>query len=158
MNELHIFLHIRYCISREFGRNRWGTRRFVVEAHGQTSMHSTEEPTEGYFRMRLVHGGPLVGIRIWYGPPLDPTIYDPRDPATHEPMDRMPRWNALANGEIIDLERVWPVCMGDPIEEAEYRYLASTTQWAKRNDGFSPMATPRKKTNWDDSSVPSLGG
>ena len=121
-------------------------------------MHSLEEPTAGFYRMRFTRGGPLVGIKIWNGPPLDPTIYDPSDPATHEPMDRVERWQALANGELVDLERVWPQCVGDPITESEYRFLCERTAWAKRNDGFDPMAQPRRRTNWDDSSVPTLGG
>lgn len=106
--------------------------------------------------MRLVRGGPLVGIRIWYGAPLDPTVYDPRDPATHAPMDRMHRWQALANGELIDFDRVWPACTGDPIEEREYLFLSERTKWAKANDAYDPAANPRRRTNWDDSSVPSL--
>lgn len=106
--------------------------------------------------MRLVRGGPLVGIKLWHGPPLDPTVYDARDPATHVPMDRMWRWQALANGELIDFDRVWPACVGDPVDEKEYLYLTETTLWAKANDAFHPAASPRRKTNWDDSTVPTL--
>lgn len=108
--------------------------------------------------MRFVRGGPLVAVKLWHGPPLDPTIFNPADPDTHEPMDRMPRWNALANGEIVDLDRVWPQCVGDEIDQAEYEFLTARTQWAKRNDAFDPLAAPRRRTNWDDSSVPNLGG
>lgn len=99
--------------------------------------------------MRFVRGGPLVGVRLWFGPPLEPW--------TREEMDRDHRWNAEANGEHVELDRVWPQCVGDPITEDEYRFLCERTTWAKRNDGFDPMASPRRKTNWDDSSVPQLG-
>ncbi len=100
--------------------------------------------------MRFVRGGPLVGIRIWHGPPLDPI--------DRSVMDRMHRWNAEANGEHVELDRVWPQCVGDPITEAEYRFLCERTQWARRNDAYDPMATPRRKADWDKSSVPRLGG
>jgi hypothetical protein len=73
-------------------------------------------------------------------------------------MDRVWRWNAEANGEHIELDRVWPQCVGDPIDEREYAFLSKRTGWAKRNDAYDPMATPRRRTNWDDSTVPTLGG
>lgn len=113
-------------------------------------MQTLEEPTEGYYRMRLVRGGPLVGIRIWFGPPLEPWC--------REEMDRYWRWNAEANGEHVELDRVWPQSVSDEITEDEYRFLVERTKWAKRNDAFDPMSAPRRKTNWDDSTVPSLGG
>lgn len=121
-------------------------------------MHSLEEPTAGFYRMRFVMGGPLVGIKLWHGPPLDPTIYDPADPETHAPMDRAHRWQALANGELVDFDRAWPRCVGDEITAEEYEFLCQRTSWAKRNDAFDPLATPRRRANWDDSSVPSFGG
>ena len=111
-------------------------------------MHSAEQPVAGYYRMRLVMGGPLVGIRIWHGQPLDPI--------TLEPMDRSLRWCAVANGEIIEFDRVWPKCIGDPIDRKEYEYLESLTRHAKAHDPLHPSAAPRRRTNWDDSTVPSL--
>lgn len=100
--------------------------------------------------MRLTRGGPLVGIRIWFGPPLDPV--------TRDVMERYWRWNAEADGDHIDLDRVWPQCVGDPVSESEYRFLKDRSQWARRNDAYDPKATPRRKTSWDDSTVPQLGG
>ena len=119
-------------------------------------MHSAEHPEAGYYRMRLVMGGPLVGIRLWYGPPLDPTVYDPADPETHQPLDRSYRWNALANGEIVDFDRVWPRCISDPIKQSEYEYLTQRTLYAKAHDPSDPTANTRRRTDWDASSVPSL--
>jgi hypothetical protein len=112
-------------------------------------MLKADEPTEGYYRMRLVRGGPLVGIRIWHGPPLEPW--------TRDVMDRVWRWQAEADGELIELDRVWPVCLSDPIDEKEYTFLVERSRWARRNDAYDPKATPRRKTDWDDSSVPRLG-
>lgn len=112
-------------------------------------MTITDEPQDGFYRMRLVRGGPLVGVRIWFGAPLEPW--------TREEMDRGPRWNAEVNGDWIEVDRVWPQCAGDRIDGREYEFLKQRTQWARRNDGYDAMANPRRRTNWDDSSVPSLG-
>lgn len=100
--------------------------------------------------MRLVRGGPLVGIKLWYGPS--------KDPITGETLDRSSWWHAEANGEPIEFDRVWPQCAGEEISAKEYAFLRDRTQWAKRNDGYDPMANPKRKTNWDDSSVPTFGG
>lgn len=100
--------------------------------------------------MRLVRGGPLVGIRIWHGEPLEPW--------TREPMDRGPRWNAEINGMHGELDRVWPSCLRYPIDKAEYDYLTESCGWARQNDGFDPMGQPYKKTNWDDASAPAFEG
>lgn len=98
--------------------------------------------------MRLVRGGPLVGVRIWHGPPLEPW--------TREEMDRAPRWNAEVNGMHAELDRVWPKCELYPIDEAEYRYLTESCGWARMYDGFDPMGHPFRRTNWEDSTPPSF--
>lgn len=111
-------------------------------------MNSIVEPTPGYFRMRLLRGGPLCGVRIWFGLPLEPW--------TREPMDRAPRWNAEVNGQHAELDRVWPVCMKDPVDEATYQDFVDAAGWAQRNDGFDPVGQPYRRTNWDDSTPPSF--
>lgn len=98
--------------------------------------------------MRMVRGGPLVGVRIWYGQPLEPW--------TGEIMDRAHCWNAEVNGEWVELERVWPQCTGDAIDEDEYNFLSQRTDWARRNDAYDPLAQPRRKTNWDTATVPTF--
>jgi hypothetical protein len=112
-------------------------------------MNSIEQPTEGFYRMRLVRGGPLVGIRIWFGPPLEPW--------TREEMDRAPRWNAEVNNLHAEFDRVWPACMRERIDEDEYRFLTDRCGWARMWDGFDPMGQPTKRVNWDDASPPSFG-
>lgn len=105
----------------------------------QTDGFDPDTPVEGYYRTRLRMGGIFVGIRIWYGAPLDPE--------TGDELDRSWRWQALANGEPVLLERVWPRCAGDPIDAAEYQYLASVQTWAKQNAPNSPQANPMRWIN-----------
>jgi hypothetical protein len=78
-----------------------------------------------------------VPIRIWLGAPLDPL--------TGEELDRSPRWQAERNGHQVDVDAVWPFCSADHIDEAEYRYMLATHEWAVENAPNSPEASPRTK-------------
>lgn len=105
-----------------------------------------DEPIAGYYRMRLRSGAAFCGIRIWHGAPLDPV--------TGEEMDRSWRWQALANGEAIDLDRVWPKCAATPVSAAEYQHLCSVQDWAREHEPDSALADPRRRL--DPLSTPML--
>lgn len=94
------------------------------------------EPTDGFYRTKLRSGGVHVGIRIWFGEPLEPW--------TREPMQRGHRWNAECNGKFIEFDRVWPICAGDPIDADEYEYLSSLQAWGEQNAPRGPQANPNK--------------
>ncbi|MGR4893379.1 hypothetical protein ACIPPQ_20335 [Sphingopyxis sp. LARHCG72] len=96
-----------------------------------------ETPVAGFYRMALRSGAAPVGIRIWFGPPLDPV--------TGEEMDRGHRWQAAANGEPIDLDRVWPRCARETIDGREYRFLTERAAWARENAPSSPHANPTRR-------------
>ena len=98
-----------------------------------------DTPVPGHYRMRLRSGGVLVGIRIWWGRPLDPI--------DGTELDRSLRWNATANGRPIDLERAWPKCADDPITEEEAAYLATVQSWAETHAPDSPQANPTRRIN-----------
>lgn len=97
-----------------------------------------DAPIAGYYRMRLRSGGVFVAIRIWFG--------QPRDPLTNELMDRSLRWQATANGNPIDLERAWPQCAADPIDEREARHLIALQRWGAET-GHAALADPTRKLN-----------
>ena len=92
-------------------------------------------PVMGYYRTRLVKGGPSVALLIWFGQPLDPT--------TREPMDRAPKWFARVNGtdEVVEAARFWPDCARDPISPAEYRHICDRSATLDPTD---PYFDPRK--------------
>lgn len=98
-------------------------------------------PVAGFYRTKLVKGGPWVPVRIWYGPPLDPE--------TGEELDRSPRWQALVNGEEVDgpneVEWVWVWCSNKGITEAEYRYMLAKKEHAEKFAPELPEASPREK-------------
>lgn len=101
------------------------------------SGHNPDVPVPGHYRMRLRSGGAFVGVRIWFGPPLDPV--------TGDELDRAPRLQSHINGAYADMDRVWPRCAGDPITAAEYDHLCRVQTWAEQHAPDSALADPRKR-------------
>ncbi len=114
----------------------YGERHQPVRTFGG---HDPDSPVAGYYRMRLRSGGIYVGIRIWYGPPLDPV--------DGTELDRSYRWQATANGQEIPMDRVWPKCADDGIDKAEHDYLKATQAWAQQHAPDSPQANPTQRIN-----------
>ena len=114
----------------------YGAATNVIATPGATDIST---PVAGYFRHRLRSGSVSVGIRIWFGPPLDPE--------TGEEMDRSLRWQAQANGTQIDFDRVWPNCTGNPITQVEYDQLCARQEWAKQNAPDSAYANPSRRAD-----------
>lgn len=98
--------------------------------------YHVDTPTAGHYAMRLVRNGPLVPVRIWFGPP--------HDPVTGEELDRSPRYQAQIAGKEADIDRVWPWCAKNPIAENEYRYMLDVSQWATEHAPREPEAKPRE--------------
>lgn len=110
----------------------YGERRAFSGAEG----FSPDEPVAGFYRFRFRRGAHPVGIRIWFGPP--------HDPETGEEMDRSHRWQAEANGEYVELDRVWPRCAREPIDQGEHDHLVSLQRWGEENVPEGPQANPHK--------------
>lgn len=96
------------------------------------------EPVAGFYRTRLAGRSVAVGVRLHFGPPIDPV--------TGEVLDRSWRWRCDVNGEPYGyFERVWPVCAGDPITEAEYENYCARQRWAREQAPNSAYAEPGRK-------------
>lgn len=98
---------------------------------------SVDDPVAGFYRMALRSGAAPVGVRIWHGAPLDPV--------TGEELERGWRWQAQVNGELVELETVWPRCARETIDEREYRFLTERAAWARENAPTSPHANPTRR-------------
>lgn len=94
------------------------------------------QPVAGFYRMRLRGGAVKSAIRVWFGPP--------HDPVTGEELDRFWRWQATADGEPADFDRIWPACATDVLTESEYTFLIRRRAWAKQNAPRSAYATGRR--------------
>ena len=107
---------------------------------------NTDIPTPGFYRLALRSGAAPVGVRIWFGQPLDPV--------TGEEMDRSLRFQAQANGEMIDLEEVWPRCARQIITETEYDLMCRKARWAREHAPDSALADPRRRIDPLNSPLP----
>lgn len=94
-------------------------------------------PEAGFYRFRMRSGGVYGVVRLRYGPP--------DDPVTGEPLDRSWRWMADFNGELVDLDRVWPACAKMPTTEQEYRRAIARQAWAQEHAPDSAYADPRAR-------------
>lgn len=74
-----------------------------------------DEPRPGFYKTRLVRGGPWVGAQLFW--------QWPTDPHTGEQLDRSPTMIALVNGEPRDLHETWIACAKHSIAETEYHEL-----------------------------------
>lgn len=111
------------------------TRRVAVQANG----FDPDTPVAGYYRTRLRSGAVFVGVRIWFGQPLDPVTY--------QPLDRSLRWCAAVNGKPVELDLVWPRCAGNPISASEYAYLMTLQDWAQDHAPDTPIADPMRRVD-----------
>lgn len=99
-----------------------------------------DEPQAGFYKRRLVRGGPWVGARIWREPEIDFVTEKPggRDILQCEVGDR--RSDPLAE---------WPRLCSHPIPEAEYRHRTATAKWTKDYAPHEPEARPDQPINWN---------
>jgi hypothetical protein len=96
---------------------------------------SSDTPTSGLYKTKLIKNGPWVPVRIWFGPP--------HDPVTGDVMDRSWRWQAEKAGKLCtDINQAWPWCARNEIYQSEYDYLVAC---CKHN--MHPASQPRKKVD-----------
>lgn len=94
------------------------------------------EPECGWFQRKLVRGGPFVGARIW--------LHQVVDPDTGELLEDE-RFLCVVDGQMRDAVDQWTYLAGNPVSEAQYRYLVSLSRYAKAHDPVEPLADPKKK-------------
>lgn len=98
----------------------------------------------GFYKCRLVRGGPWVAVRVAHEPASDPE--------TGETLDRSPMWSVEIDGELArapspdrDKAGVFLTEAMRPIDEAEYHYLRRVKDHAVKVDPRYPEARPNKR-------------
>lgn len=92
------------------------------------------EPVAGFYFFKLGRNTIRGVVKLWYG--------QPADPVTGELMDRSLRWQSLFNDEPIDIDRVFPACVGEPATEVDYRAACERLAWARQHAPNSSYAKP----------------
>jgi hypothetical protein len=92
------------------------------------------DASPGYFKTRLVKGGPFVPCRMW-------TVED-RDPETGELQDDV-KYFAEVNGERVDpnMPPGWPWRV---IDKSEFDYMIRHAEWCCQYSPDEPAANPRR--------------
>ena len=102
-------------------------------------MPTTEEPQCGWFKRRLVRGGPFVPARIW--------MYQPVDPETGDLVgDEV--LQCEIGGRFADPEVQFPWLARHPISEQEFNYLTALADWTAENAPKEPIANPGQPIDW----------
>lgn len=91
-----------------------------------------EEPKEGYYRCKLIRGGPWQPVRIW----------------VDHVEDRPSLLLATLNGKDIDPYQVYARCYGHQIQYSEYLYLTSLNEYAVKHAPDMPEAKPGEPVNF----------
>ena len=92
------------------------------------------EPQEGYYRRRLVRGGPWVAARIWW------VRGDIDQETSHQMSDDVLR--CVVNGRRRDPYREWLWLAKEPITEAEYNFLVDDAAHARAHRPDDPKGKP----------------
>lgn len=101
-------------------------------------MNYNLEPRPGFYRTRVVKGGPFVPVAIWIEQELDP---DTGQLLSDE------RVVATVNGQPKDPESIWQWCCAHPISEEDYRYYSAYGKWAEEWAPDDPAANPRREVD-----------
>lgn len=96
----------------------------------------TQEPQCGWFKRRLVKGGPWVPARIWLEQPTDP---ETGELAGDEVM------RCEVGGKERDPVDEWTWLCSAPITEADFLYLTADAEYLRTNVPAAPEANPTLK-------------
>lgn len=106
--------------------------------------------TPRHYSARLVKNGPIVGVRLFFGPPIIDGEVQDRSPRLNVVVDTELTsrfvWQLAAGGEPVDVEGCTLRIIAE-IEAPEYHYLVSHAGWAQDWSPQHPAATPRKSIN-----------
>ena len=94
----------------------------------------------GYFKMRLVKGGPEVAVHLRHGPAIDPV--------TGETLDRSFMWSVWVNGREDPKQDPWRVHeYGRRIGKRMHDHMVAVAHWAENQAPGLPEANPRRRVD-----------
>lgn len=106
----------------------------------KTKQPHIDQPQDGFYKRRLVQGGPYVPARIWREKEIDFQTEKPTD------MDVV---HCEVGGKLKNPLRQWDALSRMPITQAEYEHRMAVGKWASEYDKDSSEANPHKPINWN---------
>jgi hypothetical protein len=97
----------------------------------------TATPQAGWFKRRLVKGGPWVAGRLWLDQPVDELGELCGDETLQ--CEVAGRW--------ADPEDAWTWLCANPISEQEFKYLTALAEHCAAHEPSHPSANPRQPIN-----------
>ena len=97
-----------------------------------------DDPQPGFFRRRLVRGGPFVPVKVWLEQSIDVESGE---------IDGDSVLKCIVDGFEANPEDHWTYICDQPISEEDYEYLWRLSDYARLHDRREPLANPRKKIN-----------
>jgi len=107
-------------------------------------------PTPGWYKRRLVRGGPFVPARIWWelAPREVCDECEGRGCWTCKNLGAVPtdddRLRCEVAGQARDPYDEWTWLANGPISEAEYNLMRARAEWDRAHDRAAPSANPRE--------------
>lgn len=97
-----------------------------------------DRPIPGWYRRRLVRGGPWVPVLIYWRCPMGEDCL---------PLDRSPVLLCQVAGEDADPYAQWSHVAGNPISAIDYEVMVRQRAWDIRYDPASPAANPKVRVD-----------
>lgn len=95
-----------------------------------------DDPQPGYYRRKLVKGGPWVPVRIWLVECIDETTGELMAPSY---------LCCDVDGKPASPDDQWPYCCDQAISVADFEHMTKLSKYAKARDPREPLADPRKR-------------
>ena len=96
-----------------------------------------DEAQPGWYKRKLVRGGPFVAVEIW----MEQLVDDAGDLVAPEEL------RCEVDGSPADPHDLWTYVCDNPISQAEFRHMRSLAAWVKAHSPDEPVANPREPIN-----------
>ncbi len=101
-------------------------------------------PEAGYYKRRLVKGGPFVPCRVW----IEQQIGECGELVSE------PAYRCEVNGREVEAFEAWTWFCITPISEAEFRYMSDLAAWTKQHSPGEAAANPGREIDYLNHPVP----
>jgi hypothetical protein len=125
----------------------WHSKRISARSLADEAAPFVDDPQCGWYKRRLVKGGPFVPARIWIERFIDP---ETGELLSDEEMC------CEVNGIAASAEEQWQWLWENPISEAEFRYMTALAYHVSFYEPDAAEANPKAPIDWAKIKPPSF--